>query len=733
MRFTNGIRIGLALACAHAVSRAEDASEGELAHARIVRAPVRVAAGSARAEFPIVCRSRETQRLFNQAVVALHSLDAKAADRAFYEAVVLEPDCGMAWWGLAMANIEDRVLARYYLEKAAALTARGPDRERKWVAALERYLQQGASESDRRNQMVQALSRIATENPADHEAAAFLVRQLVSNRDAGMPVPLPGAVDALIGQVLRERPDHPIGLYRPLLWENEQPQRVADAIEPVLRLLPESHRAQTVAGRIYRRLGRSSEAIACFERSLTLARKAVTTQQVGLLEVPGYVDNVDLLIAKYRVQGRVGEAVALARHLIELPSVAPVDEDKLVAATPVMKGMGAGDAANAPFASGNADATAIGQRHLLGVLAEYRRWDELAAAARSAHLESTDPEIQGLRIHALGLAEFARGKRAGVEAQSDLLAQLLVQVRTAPTSHGVNARREAVLARLQALGSDLALCRDLSNDALPPDRAPQAASAALRTVASYGRIGETDLAIASARRRIEDPAAPASAMLDLVQLLEFGGRSEEAKSELTALQRRFPHFDASPIGDGLKQPSDAAGARLAVDFSPRIAPAWALPDQHGRRIEPEQFHDSPTLLIFYRGAGCPHCIEQLQALAPLHEDFVRAGVALIGISTDTVAGLQESYSAAGADKALPFQLVSDDALNTFRDYGAIDTRTGAALHGLFLLDGRRRILWQTIGAEPFMAVKSLLAEVRRTLPLWTPPRAAIAHSAAGAQ
>ena len=232
MRFKNCVLIGLACACVPAFSCAQEKPEGELEDALIIRSPVSLVAGPAAAEFPIACRGQETQAYFNQAVVALHSLDAKAADRSFYQAALLEPDCAMAWWGLAISNIENRVLARHYLDKAAVHAARGSEREGRWLAVLERFLQEGASEEDRRNQVAQALSRIATQNPADHEAAAFLVRQLVSNRDAGMPVPLLAAVDALIAQVLRERPNHPIALYRLLLWEREQPERVAEMIEP---------------------------------------------------------------------------------------------------------------------------------------------------------------------------------------------------------------------------------------------------------------------------------------------------------------------------------------------------------------------------------------------------------------------------------------------------------------------------------------------------------------------
>lgn len=709
MHFKNYVLMGLLWAYAPALSSAQESLAGELEDARVIRPPAQPPAATAPLHFAITCRSPETQAYFNHGIAALHALDTKAADRAFYEAATREPACAMAWWGLAMAHIENRVLARYYLDKATALAAPGPERERKWMSVVERRLQVGATEADLRRHAVEALSQIATDYPSEPEAAAFLVRQLVSNRDAGIPVPLPAAVDALIAQVRREHPEHPIAVYRLLWWEREQPQRVAELAEQLRRSLPHSSRVQTAAGRVHARLHHARQAIECFEAALTLARQEMAAERCGPLEIPGYVENLDLLIAELRRAGRVKEAVALARHLIELPAVAAVDETEPDTAAG-MESMVAAGASLAPFTSSNAGATAIGQRHLLGVLLEYQRWDQLAAAARSAHLASNNPDVQGLRIHALGLAAFAKGDDAGLMAQRDALATLFQQTRISDPGHGVDVQREAVLARLQALGRELELGRDLLASAATT------APAALRTLAAYGRLGDTALALANARQRASEPGASMSTLLEVAQLLELSGQPEAAKASLARMKT------LSALDD--ERTSSAAGSALAWDLSPPLAPRWSLPDQHGQLVSRGQ--NRPMLLVFYRGAGCPHCIEQLAALAPLDAEFTQAGITLIGVSTDTVEGLRESYSAVGAKTALPFTLVSDHALATFRDYGAFDVRGNKALHGLFLIDAGGRIRWQSTSEEPFMAVKSLLAEARRTLPLWTERPAALA-------
>jgi alkyl hydroperoxide reductase subunit AhpC len=77
---------------------------------------------------------------------------------------------------------------------------------------------------------------------------------------------------------------------------------------------------------------------------------------------------------------------------------------------------------------------------------------------------------------------------------------------------------------------------------------------------------------------------------------------------------------------------------------------------------------------------------------------------------------------------VPFPLVSDQPLASFRAYGAVDPRTGAAWHGAFLIDAHGRLIWRVVGAEPFMALPELLAEAQRVLPLRAEPSSPATNS-----
>lgn len=672
MSLAKRVLVGVALACWWPVSRAQEKSEGEIEDARLTRLPARLAAGrpASAVEFAITCRGRETQMLFNEAVAALHALDARTADRFFHEASLRERDCAMAWWGLAVANVENRVLARHYLTQALQRSAPTSAREQAWIAAWHGYLQEGAAELDRRRQLVEALNRMLAVAPEDREAAAFLLRQVLDNRAAGIPVPFLSALDALAERALAARPGHPLALYRLLLWEQEQPTRVAELARAVRRARADSPRALTAAGRIHARLGNLAEATECFAAAREWVRAHMADTRQGVLDFPGYVENADHLIAGLRTQGCVAEALALARHLIELPAVFQADETLPT----VVAGMQmAAPSATAPFASGNAEAALVGQRHWIAILLECERWDELAAALRSPYFAVTGPESAGLRAHARGLAAFALGDDAAVGSLRDELEQLAAQM-PAGGWHLADEAFRGRQRRLREMAGELTVGLDLARSSEAPRAARQAA------------------------------ANPATSP---------GLRS--------AIARRFP-AEASGSHGGLPGTAGTESAGVSTEWMPPAAPAFSLPDHRGEPITLRSHAGRPLLLVFYRGAGCPHCIEQLRALAPLHKDFSEAGVAMLAVSTDSVAGLQETLSAVGAKAAVPFPLVSDQALAAFQVYGATDPRTGEAWHGVFLIDAHGRIVWRNVGAEPFMAVRTLLAEARRTLPLWAARR-----------
>src|SRR6476646_9297598 len=53
--------------------------------------------------FPTSCKP-ETQPAFTRAVALLHSFWYEEAEKAFRQVAAADPQCGMAWWGVAMSD-----------------------------------------------------------------------------------------------------------------------------------------------------------------------------------------------------------------------------------------------------------------------------------------------------------------------------------------------------------------------------------------------------------------------------------------------------------------------------------------------------------------------------------------------------------------------------------------------------------------------------------------------------
>ena len=72
------------------------------------------------------------------------------AERSFRQAAVLDPDCTMAYWGMAMANGNNKKRAREFIKQASKKAYKVTARERRYISALSRYLKDDKRKSKER-------------------------------------------------------------------------------------------------------------------------------------------------------------------------------------------------------------------------------------------------------------------------------------------------------------------------------------------------------------------------------------------------------------------------------------------------------------------------------------------------------------------------------------------------------------------------------------------------------
>ncbi len=116
-------------------------------------------------------------------------------------------------------------------------------------------------------------------------------------------------------------------------------------------------------------------------------------------------------------------------------------------------------------------------------------------------------------------------------------------------------------------------------------------------------------------------------------------------------------------------------------WQPAPAYDFSRPDANGDVVSSRlEYARRPVVLLFYLGHGCPHCVEQLNAFAPLARKYDEAGISLVAISTDSVVDLKASVEAVRSHGEPAIRFVSDQTLQTFKAYRAYDDFEAAPLH-----------------------------------------------------
>jgi len=262
--------------------------------------------------FPVSC-TPEAQQQFDRAVAILHSFWYPQGLKAFQEVATTDPNCAMAYWGMAMsrranplvgapdrAALQDGVGA---IDKAKAANAT-TQRERDYIAAIETYYQDGEKRDYRTRVLAyeDAMQQVYTHYPQDSEAAIFYALALneavtVSPADKNYTRQLKAT--AILEKVLAEQPEHPGALHY-LIHSYDFPPLAARGLEAANRygsVAPSAPHALHMPSHIYSMLGMWDDSTKANQAALNVAG--------------GYVHAMDFMMYAYLQQGQDTEAKSL--------------------------------------------------------------------------------------------------------------------------------------------------------------------------------------------------------------------------------------------------------------------------------------------------------------------------------------------------------------------------------------------------------------------------------------
>ena len=714
--------------------------------------------GMAKVDIKPTSTSPLAKQFVNQGVSQLHGFWFLEAERSFRQAAAIDPECGLAYWGMAVANKDNKTRAKAFIEKGLKCKEKVSDRERRYIDTVAKYLgadkpageEDKRSPSDRARDLAQDIERIILDFPDDIEAKAWLCFRLWENEHEDLRITSRLAVDALLSEIFQAAPMHPAHHYRIHLWDGTRGTKALDSAAKCGPSSPGIAHMWHMPGHTYSELRRYHDASYQQEASARVDHAHMMRDRLLPDQIHNFAHNNEWLIRNWLAIGQVQDALALSKNMISLPRHPKYNRGE------------------------SRGSSSLGRERLLETLARYRLWEQALALEASVYLdpgqsqEARADRLQILAMAAYGMGAVDRASGWAGELRSEvdkrkLAVEKLEELPPEPPAYEP-ATEEQKAKTEKSKKEDAERVAKLEKERNDLKRWQRALSMSDAFLAAH-ELRWQDAVTALEKAESHDTGLQAEWMLNAGKVdeslkkidewiaghqgevlpLAYGtyihwkaGKIDSAKKHFetlrplactadldTSLLVRLNPF-AVEIGIAGKWaiertiPTDL-GERPQLDllgpryWSPYQAEPWILENSQGGVVSSKQMLGRPTLVIFYLGFGCLHCVEQLQKFSPMVEEFKKQGIEVMAVSSENLKSLQGAIGNLEKPLAMPIHV--DPQAKTFRAYRCFDDFEQLPLHGTFLIDADGKVLWQDIGFEPFMDIDFALSESQRQLRL----------------
>jgi tetratricopeptide (TPR) repeat protein len=283
-------------------------------------------------KFPVTTSSARAQLFFSQGMMLTYGFNHAEATRSFREVLRLDPNCAMAYWGMALVlgpNInmamapEAEPQAYELIQKAVALKKYASEKEKAYIDALTvRY--SGQKKPDRNaldRAYTKAMRDLHNRYPADLDAATLYAEAVMDLRPWNywtrdmQPYPETKEVMRVLESVLASNPNHPgaIHLYIHTV-ELARPELAEAGADRLWNLAPGAGHLVHMPSHIFRRVGRYNDAsksnldaVAADEDYIEQCRAQ------GVYPLAYYPHNIHFLWDSATMEGRSEVAIDAAR------------------------------------------------------------------------------------------------------------------------------------------------------------------------------------------------------------------------------------------------------------------------------------------------------------------------------------------------------------------------------------------------------------------------------------
>ena len=250
-------------------------------------------------KFPVTTNSARAQLFINQGLMLAYGFNHAEAGRSFREAARLDPNCAMAYWGLALVlgpNInmamapESEQPAHEAIRQAEALKKTVSEREQAYIDALaKRYSgEEKPNRSTLDRAYAAAMRELHDRYPDDLDAATLYAEAEMNLRPWNywtrdmQPYPETAQIINVLESVMARNPNHPgaIHLYIHTV-EYARPELAEAGAERLRKLAPGAGHLVHMPSHIFRRIGRYEDASKSNEDATAAFRQCVVGRGFG--------------------------------------------------------------------------------------------------------------------------------------------------------------------------------------------------------------------------------------------------------------------------------------------------------------------------------------------------------------------------------------------------------------------------------------------------------------------
>lgn len=689
--------------------------------------------GIGRVHFEVTTANAEVQPWFDQGLALLHSFWPFEAERSFRHCAQLDPECAMAYCGLAMATKGERQQA--FLDQAVLLRETASEREQAFIdLALAKRAVEDARIEDKdaaEDALRLHIDRMVMEHPGEVEILAFAALE-VMDRDF-FKHENRVAIESMLQRVLALQPDHPGAMhYRVHNWDGTDGAFAIDSCTSLTAIAPESGHLQHMPGHVLSNIGMWHEAAIALDSATRVEQRYMNRRLVMPEDNWNYMHNLDYLAYVQGQLGMQGEAIATAKQLLVIPLHS-------------VSGGGPG---------GGGSPGSLKRAAILRELARAERWETILDGALFDWPKRLEPDERMQRNYYEARAHIAQGNLEGArdlirtlsktkEAMLEMMETMVPDPDMAEL--GKKMIGGVIDAQVRELDGRIALAEGRSLEAIQllttsaeiqedvwmndPPMVPDFGFNVLGE--ALLELNSPTLAIPAFERTLKTIPHDSIALAGLVRAYHSTGNAELASAAMAALDVVWA--EANPIsarylaaratgiapatGDVPKRFRQLMAQRQygrhvlnklgPCAYDPAVVPEFAAMNAEGEEVTLADYDGKAVLLIFYLGDECTHCIDQLKKADKDYRTFRDLGVEILAVSKDSV---EEIEKAQGSFK---ITLLSDPEFVNAKRFGSFDDFEGVELHSTVLIDANRRVHFIKTGGEPFEDFDFLEAEAER--------------------